>query len=147
MKPNINYEELIAQFEEIKFRYEGLNDSDVLEAFALMRDSSSLLSNYDQMVADAYKLTALTERQAKALEAKKSLELSPKVTEGARRATADASVGQAWKQVIERTTQQKYMEANARFLSRVYFDAKMIVENCYRKERPPVGENRIVGRT
>jgi len=141
------YEELVSQFEEIKYRYEQLTDTDVLEAFSLMRDSSSLLASYDTMVAESYKLTALTERQARAVEARKSIELSVKPTEGARRATADEEVVSAWNKYISVATSQKYIEANAKFLSRVYFDAKMITENCYRKERPAVGTDRIVGRT
>lgn len=143
----MDYDELLAAFEEIKYRYETMTDSDVLEAFAIMRDSSSLLSSYDQFVADIYKVTALSERDAKATEARRSLELSTKPTEGARRAAADEEVRAAWSRFIDMATKQKYAEANARFLSRVYFDAKMVVENCYRKERPPAGENRIVGRT
>ena len=51
-----------------------------------------------------------------------------------------------FKKLAERVTQQKYIEANARFLSRVYFDSKLIVEQCYKKERPPVGDNKMVGR-
>lgn len=143
----MDYEEILAQFEEIKYRYEGLNDSDVLEAFSLMRDASSLLASYDAMAADAYKLSALTERQAKAVEARKSLELSNKPTDGARKANASDDVLLAWSKYADTVAKQKYVEANARFLSRVYFDAKMVVENCYRKERPPVGKDRIVGRT
>jgi hypothetical protein len=143
----LSYNEISDLFEEIKYRYENLNDSDVLEAFSLMRDSSSLLSNYDQMSADAYKLTALYERQAKATEARKSCELAPKPTEGARKAACDAEVIDAWNKYIETSTRQKYIEANGKFLSRVYFDSKMIVEQCYRKERPPVGTDKIVGRT
>lgn len=142
----MNYEEILQSFDDVKYRYEELNDSDVLEAFSLMRDSSSLLSSYEQMSADALKLTALTEREAKALEAKKSLELSSKVTEGARKALCDPEVNEAYKRLAERVTQQKYIEANARFLSRVYFDSKLIVEQCYKKERPPVGDNKMVGR-
>lgn len=142
----MNYEEILQSFDDVKYRYEGLNDSDVLEAFSLMRDSSSLLASYEQMSADALKLTALTEREAKALEAKKSLELSSKVTEGARKALCDPEVNEAYKRLAERVTQQKYIEANARFLSRVYFDSKLIVEQCYKKERPPVGDNKMVGR-
>lgn len=142
----MDYEEIIQQFTNIKYRYEELNDSDVLEAFSLMRDSSSLLASYEQMSADALKLTALTEREAKALEAKKSLKLSSKVTEGARKALCDPEVNEAYKRLAERVTQQKYIEANARFLSRVYFDSKLIVEQCYKKERPPVGDNKMVGR-
>lgn len=142
----MNYEEILQSFDDVKYRYEELNDSDVLEAFSLMRDSSSLLSSYEQMSADALKLTALTEREAKALEARKSLELSNKVTEGARKALCDPEVNEAYKRLAERVTQQKYIEANARFLSRVYFDSKLIVEQCYKKERPPVGDNKMVGR-
>lgn len=142
----MNYEEILQSFDDVKYRYEELNDSDVLEAFSLMRDSSSLLASYEQMSADALKLTALTEREAKALEAKKSLELSSKVTEGARKALCDPEVNEAYKRLAERVTQQKYIEANARFLSRVYFDSKLIVEQCYKKERPPVGDNKMVGR-
>lgn len=142
----MNYEEILQSFDDVKYRYEELNDSDVLEAFSLMRDSSSLLASYEQMSADALKLTALTERETKALEAKKSLELSSKVTEGARKALCDPEVNEAYKRLAERVTQQKYIEANARFLSRVYFDSKLIVEQCYKKERPPVGDNKMVGR-
>ena len=142
----MNYEEILQSFDDVKYRYEELNDSDVLEAFSLMRDSSSLLASYEQMSADALKLTALTEREAKALEAKKSLELSSKVTEGARKALCDPEVNEAYKRLAERVTQQKYIEANARFLSRVYFDSELIVEQCYKKERPPVGDNKMVGR-
>lgn len=142
----MNYEEILQSFDDVKYRYEELNDSNVLEAFSLMRDSSSLLASYEQMSADALKLTALTEREAKALEAKKSLELSSKVTEGARKALCDPEVNEAYKRLAERVTQQKYIEANARFLSRVYFDSKLIVEQCYKKERPPVGDNKMVGR-
>lgn len=141
------YNEVLELFEEIKNRYEFLTDTDVLEAYSLMRDASSLLASYDTLVADAYKLSSLLEREAKATEARKSLELSNKPTDGARRATADPEVVGAWTRHIESVTRQKYAEANARFLSRVYFDAKMIVENCYRKERPAVGTDRIVGRT
>lgn len=142
----MDYEEIIQQFTDIKYRYEELNDSDVLEAFSLMRDSSSLLASYEQMSADALKLTALTERQAKALEARKSLELSNKVSEGAKKALSDPEVIKAYKGLANKLTQQKYIEANARFLSRVYFDAKLVVEQCYKKERPPVGDNKMVGR-
>lgn len=52
------YNEVLELFEEIKSRYEFLTDTDVLEAFSLMRDSSSLLANYDTLVADAYKLSS-----------------------------------------------------------------------------------------
>lgn len=142
----MDYDEILQSFDDVKYRYEELNDSDVLEAFSLMRDSSSLLASYEQMSADALKLTALTEREAKALEARKSLELSSKVTEGARKALCDHDVNEAYKKLAERVTQQKYIEANARFLSRVYFDSKLIVEQCYKKERPPVGDNKMVGR-
>lgn len=142
----MDYEEIIQQFTDVKYRYEELNDSDVLEAFSLMRDSSSLLASYEQMSADALKLTALTERQAKALEARKSLELSNKVSEGAKKALSDPEVIKAYKGLANKLTQQKYIEANARFLSRVYFDAKLVVEQCYKKERPPVGDNKMVGR-
>lgn len=142
----MGYDELLDQFDEIMSRYAVLTDSDVLEAFSLMRDSSSLLASYDQLVADAYKYSALAERDAKATEARRSLELSPKPTEGARRASADAEVRGAWGRFIDMATKQKYAEANARFLNRVYFDSKMIVENGYRKERAPVGNDRIVGR-
>lgn len=143
----MDYGEILDMFEEIKYRYEVLEDTNVLEAFSLMRDSSSLLSSYDTMVADAYQMSANLERDARALEAKKSLELSNKPTDGARRATADDEVIEAWKRYIEGVTRQKYAEANARFLSRVYFDAKMIVEQCYRKERPSAGSDKVVGRT
>ena len=141
------YDEILAMFDEVRLRYGDLNDTDVLEAFSLMRDSSSLLASYDTLAADAYKMSALLERNAKATEARKSLELSNKPTDGARRAASNEEVIKAWKDYVESVTRQKYVEANARFLSRVYFDAKMIVENCYRKERPPVGNDRIVGRT
>lgn len=141
------YDEILEQFEEIKYRYSQLVDSDVLEAFSLMRDSSSLLSNWEQMSADAYKLTADAERMAKATEARRSCELSSKPTDGARKAAFDQEVVDAWGMFSELSKQQKYMEANAKFLSRVYFDSKMIVENCYRQTRPPVGDNKIVGRT
>jgi hypothetical protein len=142
-----HYDELIEQFEEMKYRYSQLVDSDVLEAFSLMRDSSSLLASWEQMSADAYKLTADAERMAKATEAKRSCELSSKPTDGARKAAFDQDVIDAWKRFSELNKQQKYTEANAKFLSRVYFDSKMIVENCYRQTRPPVGDNKIVGRT
>lgn len=143
----MDYDEILDMFEEIKYRYESLEDTNVLEAFSLMRDSSSLLASYDTMVADAYQMSALLEREAKATEARKSLELSNKPTDGARKATANEEVVNAWNKYIESVTRQKYAEANARFLSRVYFDAKMIVEQCYRKERPAVGSDKVVGRT
>ena len=73
------YDEILAMFDEVRLRYEDLNDTDVLEAFSLMRDSSSLLASYDTLAADAYKMSALLERNAKATEARKSLELSNKI--------------------------------------------------------------------
>ena len=147
MSTEQNYDVLIDSFEEVKYRYESLNDSDVLEAFSLMKESSALLASYEQMVADSYKLTAIAERNAKGTEARKSCELSPKPTDGARKAAFNEEVIAAWELFADLYAKQKYMEANARFLGRVYFDSKMVVENCYRKERQPVGENKIVGRT
>ena len=147
MGQSASYQELLDRFDEIKYRYEVLNDVDVLEAFSIMRDSSSLLASYEAMVADAVKLSADMERNAKATEARISCELSPKPTEGARRAACDQAVIDAWEAYSETVRNQKYAEINAKFLNRVYFDTKMVVENCYRQARPPVGTDRVVGRT
>ena len=40
MGQSASYQDLLDRFEEIKYRYEVLNDVDVLEAFSIMRDSS-----------------------------------------------------------------------------------------------------------
>lgn len=143
----MKYSDVLEEFESISRRYKNLVDSDVGEAYSLMINSSSLLSSYEQMYADAVKLVSMKERLAKATEARVSCELSPKPTEGARRAAFHEDVLNGWKDYAESLRNQKYIEANSKFLSRVYFDTKMIVENCYRKERPAVGDNRVVGRT
>lgn len=143
----MKYNDVLEEFESISRRYKNLVDSDVGEAYSLMINSSSLLSSYEQMYADAIKLVSMKERLAKATEARVSCELSPKPTEGARRAAFHEDVLSGWKDYAESLRNQKYIEANSKFLSRVYFDTKMIVENCYRKERPAVGDNRVVGRT
>lgn len=141
------YNEILESFEEIKFRYENLVDTDVMEAYALMISSSSLLASYEQMNADAIKLVFSNERAAKGTEARVSCELSPKPTDGARRAVFHEDVVKAWDKYAESLRNQKYIDANAKFLSRVYFDTKMIVENCYRKERQPAKDDKVVGRT
>ncbi len=146
-KPTRSFDELLELFEELSYRYSSINDTDVLEAFSLMKDSSSLLNNYEQLSADAYEYVANKERWAKATEARRSCELSPKPTDGARKACFDQEVISAWSDYAESVKRQKYIEANAKLLSRIYFDSKMIVENCYRRERQPAGDNKVVGRT
>ena len=140
------YDELQNLFRGLEYRYSFINDDDVLEAFSLMRESSALLANYEQLSAQAYAIVATYERLAKATEARRSCELSPKPTDGARRACFDEEVIKAWNEYASIVKIQKYIDTNARFLSRMYFDSKMLVENCYRKERKPVGDNKVVGR-
>jgi hypothetical protein len=142
-----HYEKYNELFQEVSARYEAINDSDVEEAFSLMKDSSSLLDSYEQLSADASEYVAVKERYAKATEARRSCELSSKPTDGARKACFDKEVVYAWKDYANTVKTNKYIEANTKFLSRIYFDSKMIVENCYRRERMPSGDNRVVGRT
>ena len=49
-----NYEELLEMINEISCRYSVLTDTDELEAFSIMRDSSILQSNFEEMLADCY---------------------------------------------------------------------------------------------
>ena len=139
-----NYEELLEMINEISCRYSVLTDTDELEAFSIMRDSSILQSNFEEMLADCYKLAADKERMAKATEARRRCELSDKPTNGNRMAAFDPEVIRAWKEYSESIKQTKYVEANAKLLSRIYFDCKMIYEACVRRMSKP--QDKIVGR-
>jgi hypothetical protein len=140
----MNYETLVSQYEEVQSRYEVLNDTDILDAFSIMRDSSSILANYEMMLADMGKCVFDAERLAKGTEASISCELSPKPTEGARRAICDERVIDIWKQYSDIKKKYEYLDANVHFLNRVYFDCKMIYESCIRREGIP--KEKIVGR-
>lgn len=140
-------QELIDLLNEIKFRYDTLDDNKVEDAFSLMRDSSSLLSSFEQAVADMQKVYADEERMAKAFQAETSFKLSNSVANGDRQASFNTDVIERWERVSSVMKSVRYLEAQSRLLSRIYFDSKMVTENCYRHLRPPVGENRIVGRT
>lgn len=143
----IKCEELTPLYEEIRYRYEVLVDTDVGEAFSLMRDSSSLITNYEQEVANLQKEYADWERTAKAFQASKSCELSKSVADGDRKSSFDEEVLEKWKLVSGIMKVQRYLESIVRFLNRVYFDSKLCYESCQRSMRYPVGDNRLGGHT
>ena len=111
-----------------------------------MKDASSLQANFEKLSADLGKECSDYEKSAKAIQAKVSRESSTKVNEGDRIAAQSELVLQAWGRVSEIQKSQRYVDATAKHLSRIYFDAKLIFENVCRATRNPIGEDKLVGR-
>ena len=143
----MDLDELKDMVDEVKERYSYLVDTDVEEAFMLMKEASSLQATVDMVVAHFQKEYADVERYAKVMQAKISSEASPQVSKGDRVALQDERCIEAWTTVAKTMKAVREMEALAKLLGRIYFDCKMVTENGYRRERVPVGDNRIVGRT
>lgn len=141
-----NLDTLYEQFSELEIEYKALNDSDVEDAYNIMKRASSLTSSFEKMSYDLGKELNIQERSAKALAAKISKESSSKVNEGDRLASFNKDVLCAWQRVAEVKSAQMYLEATARYLLRIYYDTKLIYENACRSMRNPVGGDKLVGR-
>lgn len=139
-------DELKESLDELTYCYSELDDTDAATAFYLMKESSSLQSSYEKVSADLLKVLADAERQAKATQARVSRESSTKVNEGDRIAASSEEVLAMWEHVSEVQKSQRYIESSAKFLSRIYFDCKLIYENVCRATRTPIGDDKLVGR-
>lgn len=133
-------------FYEVESAYKAMDDSDVEEAFSIMKEASSLGASFEKLSYDLAKEQAIQERQAKALAARISKESSSKVNEGDRLASFNPEVLSAWQRVAEIRSAQMYLEATARYLLRIYYDTKLVYENACRAMRNPVGGEKLVGR-
>lgn len=140
----IDLEALDELYQDVENRYKNLDDGDLSGALSLMKDSSGLIPSYERLSADYQKECAIQERRAKALQAQISCEKSSSVAKGDREAIFDEAVVTQWKTVAECQKVVRYLDASAKFLNRVYFDAKMIVEHIYKKELPP-GRDKMLG--
>jgi hypothetical protein len=139
-------DELNEQYYNVSQEFYELEDTDASLAFSVMKDASSLQANFEKLSADLGKECSDYEKSAKAIQAKVSRESSTKVNEGDRIAAQSELVLQAWSRVSEIQKSQRYVDATAKHLSRIYFDAKLIFENVCRATRNPVGEDKLVGR-
>lgn len=137
--------ELNEQYEYVYETFSDLNDSDGSMAFAVAQDASALQASFEKVSADLGKQLMDHERRAKAIQAKVSRESSTKVNEGDRIASQSDEVLSAWEQVAEIQKSQRYVDATAKHLSRIYFDAKLVFENACRATRQPVGDDKLVG--
>lgn len=72
----MNVENLTELLADIEKRYISLDDTDVVGAFTLMRDSSDLMPTYEKQIADLYKEYSDAERYAKAKQAEVSFNAS-----------------------------------------------------------------------
>lgn len=142
---NTKLSELKEQYDDIVFWYADLDDSDASTAFGIMKESSSLQASFERLSADLGKELSDCERVAKATHARLSSSLSNKVNEGDRLATQNEEVLNAWSKVSDIQRSQRYVDATAKHLSRIYFDSKLIFENACRAMRQPVGGDKLVG--
>ena len=122
-----NYLRLVGEYKE-------LQDNDPVTAFGLMIRASAEKEYFDSLVADAVKEVIDAERHAKAVNAQVSVELSPKPTEGARKAEYDERVVAAWQAYAQARCIKDKMAAHASMLERIYFDTKMIYEKQSNKK-------------
>lgn len=140
-----NLAKLKEQYEELCSWYISLDDTDASTAFGIMKEASALQAIFERMSADLGKELSDYERGAKAVHATVSSSLSTKVNEGDRLATKSDEVITAWKRVSAIQRSQRYIDASAKHLSRIYFDSKLIFENACRATRAPVGGDKLVG--
>lgn len=138
--------ELNDNYEQIYAAFDALDETDSSMAFAILKDASALQASFEKVSADLGKSLMDYERRAKALQAKISRESSTKVNEGDRISTQHPDVLDAWERVSDIQKSQRYVDATAKHLSRMYFDSKLIFENVCRATRQPVGEDKLVGR-
>lgn len=139
-------DELNEQYYDVSEEFYELEDTDASLAFSVMKNASSLQANFEKLSADLGKEFSDYEKRAKAIQAKVSRESSTKVNEGDRIAAQSELVLQAWGKASEIQKSQRYVDATAKHLSRIYFDAKLIFENVCRATRNPIGEDKLVGR-
>lgn len=137
--------DLNEQYEYVYETFCDLDDSDGSMAFAVAKDASALQASFEKVSADLGKQLMDYERRAKAIQAKVSRESSTKVNEGDRIASQNEEVLAAWGQVAEIHKSQRYVDATAKHLSRIYFDSKLVFENACRATRQPVGDDKLVG--
>ena len=122
-----NYLRLVGEYKE-------LQDNDPVTAFGLMIRASAEKEYFDSLVADAVKEVIDAERHAKPVTAQVSVELSPKPTEGARRAEYNEQVVAAWQAYAQARCIKDKMAAHSSMLERIYFDTKMIYEKQSNKK-------------
>lgn len=138
--------ELNKLYEEVHEAFNALDETDASMAFAILKNASALQTSFEKVSADLGKELMDCERQAKAIQAKISRESSTKVNEGDRISTQHPDVLSAWERVSDIQKSQRYVDATAKYLSRMYFDSKLIFENVCRATRQPVGDDKLVGR-
>ena len=114
-----DWNELKVLFDEVKYRYEILDDTDVGEAYSLMKVSSALQASYEYGLADLVKSLAYKDREAKAIQADVSRASSNKVNEGERIATSSPEVIEAWNKCADIKRSCQLVESTVKFLSRI----------------------------
>lgn len=142
-----DWNELKELFDDVKSRYEILDDTDVGEAYSLMKVASSLQASYEYGLADLVKSLAYKEREAKAIQADVSRAGSTKVNEGERIATSSPEVIEAWNKCADIKRSCQLVESTVKFLSRIYYDCKLVYENGCRAMRDSTKGEKLVGRT
>ena len=139
--------ELNDNYQQIYAAFDALDETDASMAFAILKDASALQASFEKKCQPILGKSLMDyERRAKALQAKISRESSTKVNEGDRISTQHPDVLDAWERVSDIQKSQRYVDATAKHLSRMYFDSKLIFENVCRATRQPVGDDKLVGR-
>ncbi|EKU78719.1 hypothetical protein [Veillonella seminalis] len=141
-----DWNELKELFDDVKSRYEILDDTDVGEAYSLMKVSSALQASYEYGLADLVKSLAYKDREAKAIQADVSRASSNKVNEGERIATSSPEVIEAWNKCADIKRSCQLVESTVKFLSRIYYDCKLVYENGCRNMRDSTKGEKLVGR-
>lgn len=136
---------LSPMYDELKERYDSLIDTDVAEAFSLMKLASSLQASYETELAELNRELVKQERKARAMHAFISRSSSAKVNDGDRNALCDSRVMKEWEQHESIQKACKLLEIAIKFISRVYYDCKLVYENCCRAMRDTVKGDMLVG--